>query len=1724
MKINKIIFILFIVFTLFSLSAVYANDNNAINLTDDSVSLLEDNNDLSEIYVSVAGADSSDGSQKTPVKTINKAIYLSKDNGTIYLSDGEFSNALNNKLTITKSLNFIGSKDTTISGLNKNYIFEIPDNVTVSFKNIKFINAFKSPESYSASYNDNVYGAALYIKNAKVTVDNCTFENNVLSYGSRDNYIYGGAISNFGDLTILNSKFFNNTALSTSGLFSYGGGVYNKGKLFISNTSFSKSKSIDFGYGAAIANEGEVIMQDSIISDSISLHECKGSAIYNMGDFKLFNSIIQNNYIERANFNHIYGAVCNLGTLTAQGCIFRNNTGYYEAPTPSYKGSGNIYNGGKLNLTYNAFMDNAPFDGISQDIFFNGGEIISIDNNWWNTNKNPYLDSYRINVDSVNSWLIFNVTPEYTKLNISDAVNIRASWTNNINLLPQINLMPIFNVTFKTNVNGHEIVSNKELVNGYADFKFDYSQNKGSYNVNASLGSFKQSVIVDVGKVITHINFTVNDNITYLDDLIVNVEVSSDDNSIPTGVVLLKIAGETYTVNLVGGKGKCTISGLTPQNHTLDIIYEGSENHFKAFNKTNVKINKQDVYLEINIPEIKVSQKGSAVVTLSPKGVQGQAVLYVDGVRKKVVYLYNGNTTIALNNFAEGEYNISLEFVETQFYNSAFVSGILKVTRYDSAINISADDINVGQNQTITVKVSPESLRGEATLIINGVENTIFIDDTITNITLTNLKAGQYNVTLIFDGDLRYNPVNVSTSFKVLRTPTALTVDINKDDKALNGTITVKVTPNNATGIVGVYVNYNSYRLNLSKGEAEFSVKFDKGTNYVFVFYEGDTYFEDSTWNTTLGFDDEFVFIGENSTGYEFNDFNYSVRLIEVNGIPMPGRIVSVDFKGKKYNITTNNDGYAYLNLNLASGKYDISASYKNATIYNCLTVKEIDFNLTSSDIVYGENETIRAIFENGVKGNVNFIIENKLNVFVEIVNGTAEYNITGLNAGSYCIKAIYQNLTYSSDFSVEKANLELDVNVAAATPYVDEIITVSNLKNASGDIIFVFNGSEYKIPIINGEAVLNLSKLDEGGYSITVKYPGDDNYCGSNKTVSFYVKQFASDLILTINDNQYAKDLIAVATLNDNATGIVKFNVGNFTKEITINDGKAIWNFTGLDVGNYTITAIYLGNSYYIESSNQTSFNVLKSNSTIELYVKEVSLGENIRIYANLSPNATGSVSFSMIGYFSPRNKPVVDSKSSWYIAPLNNGEYTVIARYLGDKNYYESNTTFILNVSQKKSILDVELNDAGINDRINCKVSLKTKDGDLITSKVTLKIGSATYTINVKDGAGSIVLGKMPKGNYTYTVEFEGDENYTPAGYSGSFKVVDDLLDVQLSASNLTKYYSGSEKLQITLKDSNNRPFANQYIIVRISSKEYNLVTNANGHAFLDVNFNPGTYNADIIFEGTERYHAAATNATITVLSTAEGIDVVKLYGSGTQYFAIFTDAKGNALGNTKVTFKIGSKSYQLTTMPNGIARINVNFKAGTYKITATNPATGQKISNTITIYYKIMENKDVSNYYGAKTNYKVRIYTDGFKPVGAGKVVTFKINGKTYKIKTVKNGYAKLAIKLKPKKYTVTASYGGFKVSNKITVKNLLSAKNISKKKTKTTKFKAKLVNSKGKAVKGKKITFKIEGKKYTAKTNNKGIATVTIKIPLNVGKHKIQSSYGKTIITNTITIKR
>jgi hypothetical protein len=299
--------------------------------------------------------------------------------------------------------------------------------------------------------------------------------------------------------------------------------------------------------------------------------------------------------------------------------------------------------------------------------------------------------------------------------------------------------------------------------------------------------------------------------------------------------------------------------------------------------------------------------------------------------------------------------------------------------------------------------------------------------------------------------------------------------------------------------------------------------------------------------------------------------------------------------------------------------------------------------------------------------------------------------------------------------------------------------------------------------------------------------------------------------------------------------------------------------------------------------------------------------------------------------------------------------------------------------------------------------------------------------------------------------------------------------------------------------------------------------------GVAVLDAEI-PKVYgdNPQIKAEISEKspFNAAESYANLTTyLITNTTLTLNKNIRPGAD-LAVLKDKNGNVLSNKTVSIVIGSNTVNAITDSNGAVEMP-SFARGTYSVSISFGGDEyyypSSVSNKVTVLPSIIENKNYNVYYGNTIKYKVRIIGSDGKAVGAKKVVVIKVDGKSYSVSTDKNGYATKALKLKTGSYTITAEYNGDKVSNKITVKPILTAKNIVKKKAKTIKFSAKLVDKNGKALKNKKITFKIKGKTYKAKTNKKGVATASIK-NLKVGKFTITSSYGGCTIKNTIKIKK
>ena len=154
-------------------------------------------------------------------------------------------------------------------------------------------------------------------------------------------------------------------------------------------------------------------------------------------------------------------------------------------------------------------------------------------------------------------------------------------------------------------------------------------------------------------------------------------------------------------------------------------------------------------------------------------------------------------------------------------------------------------------------------------------------------------------------------------------------------------------------------------------------------------------------------------------------------------------------------------------------------------------------------------------------------------------------------------------------------------------------------------------------------------------------------------------------------------------------------------------------------------------------------------------------------------------------------------------------------------------------------------------------------------------------------------------------------------------------------------------------------------------------------------------------------------------------------------------------------------------------------------------------------------------------------------------ANKFIQIGFNGRIYNRTTDENGSAKLQINLfYTGDYTFAVAYLGDDAFNgsfivaKITVKKqsakLTSADASYKANAKTKTIKATLKSAKGNAIPDKKITFTVNGKTYSAKTDSNGVATVKVSLSKKgtynfTAKYAGDSGYATVSTKGKLTIK-
>ncbi len=381
-------------------------------------------------------------------------------------------------------------------------------------------------------------------------------------------------------------------------------------------------------------------------------------------------------------------------------------------------------------------------------------------------------------------------------------------------------------------------------------------------------------------------------------------------------------------------------------------------------------------------------------------------------------------------------------------------------------------------------------------------------------------------------------------------------------------------------------------------------------------------------------------------------------------------------------------------------------------------------------------------------------------------------------------------------------------------------------------------------------------------------------------------------------------------------------------------------------------------------------------------------------------------------------------------------------------------------------------------------------------------------------QDGVGNELLSE----NQAIVSDLKSEANTDKD--NASLNTDNSVRKTKFNLNNLTMYYEDGRRFSGNLTDDVGNPLSGMTVFVEVNGVSRSFITDQNGGFSFAVHLIPRIYNVDATFLGTSDYLKSSGTAEITVKPTLYSLPLKKMYGDSLKYVVLVS--QNVTLEGINLCFNINGWLYYRTTGLLGTASLAINLLPGYYEVTTERLDTHEKLAQIILVEPLLTHNKDVDMYYKNGSKYHVNVTTQNGS-ISEGEIVTFNINGIFYSRACDKGGNTYLNINLPPGHYIVTAEYKGYKVSNNITVRHVISANDLTKTYGTPDPFVAKLLNGTGDPDPGKIIKFNINGVFYNATTDGDGVGKLNIN--LMPGEYIITSvSPNGDTISNRIVVKK
>ncbi len=293
------------------------------------------------------------------------------------------------------------------------------------------------------------------------------------------------------------------------------------------------------------------------------------------------------------------------------------------------------------------------------------------------------------------------------------------------------------------------------------------------------------------------------------------------------------------------------------------------------------------------------------------------------------------------------------------------------------------------------------------------------------------------------------------------------------------------------------------------------------------------------------------------------------------------------------------------------------------------------------------------------------------------------------------------------------------------------------------------------------------------------------------------------------------------------------------------------------------------------------------------------------------------------------------------------------------------------------------------------------------LPADKLSVKIEGKSYNFTeIYEEHYGVDISQLYLGTYEITVSYPGDDKFAPHSESATFTV---RPHVDVSVPKTVTNGKGSISASLPFNDEGTM-MAEIYNTKDSYSFSKKMV---NGKASIPLNgLNAGTYHVVLTYNDRIGGYSHCGNYTITVKNsklTAKAL--TKYYGSSSAFKVKVQNYKGKIVKYGKVKFYINGKYVKtVKTSKKGYATLKVAKAPGSYKITAKYG--NVKITRNLKVNHAVTLNTVTVKKSAKKLVLKATVKV-GKKPLKYKKV-TFKFNGKTYKVKTNKKGIAKVTIK--------------------------------------------------------------------------------------------------------------